>query len=98
MIAAVQAAGTILTRDHVATAMQTRSDRMLVAIDLSVPRVIAGDVATIPHVRLHSVDDLGDVVRQSAARRVREIPLVEAIIRDESRRAFARVEARRRRG
>jgi glutamyl-tRNA reductase len=97
VIAAVQAPETILTLDHCRHAMAARPDRPLLAIDLSVPRVIAGDVALVPNVQVRSVDDLGDVVRQSAARRAKEIPLVESIIQDETCRAYSRVEARRKR-
>jgi glutamyl-tRNA reductase len=97
VIAAVQAAGTLVTRDHGRDALAARPGRPLLAIDLSVPRVMAADLGTVPGIRVCSVDDLGDVVRQSTRRRAREIPLVEAIIGDEARRAWRRVVARQRR-
>jgi glutamyl-tRNA reductase len=60
------------------------------------PRVIDPDAATLPDVTLFSVDDLGDIARQSARRREREVPIVEEIARDEGRRAYTRFQQRRR--
>jgi glutamyl-tRNA reductase len=46
-------------------------------------------------VRLHTVDDLGDVVRASLGRREREIPRAERILTGEATRTYDRVVARR---
>jgi glutamyl-tRNA reductase len=62
--------------------------RSRVLVDLSVPRVIAPAVADIPGVSLRTVDDLGEFVRASAARRAAEVPRVERIVRDEAQRAY----------
>jgi glutamyl-tRNA reductase len=89
----------------------TRSDRFLIVpetcrpatgtargfqlVDLSVPRVIDPAVAGVAGVSLHSVDDLGDVVRESVRRREREIPAVERIVSEESARTYRQFVARR---
>jgi glutamyl-tRNA reductase len=89
LIAALHASAPIIDR-----AAMTRRDRALLAIDLSVPRVIDPDLASVPGVTLRAVDDLGAIAARSAAQRAREIPRVEAIARDEARRAMARLSAR----
>jgi glutamyl-tRNA reductase len=65
-----------------------RPSRSHVLVDLSVPRVIDPAVADVPGVSLRTVDDLGEFVRVSAARRAAEIPRVERIVRDEAQRAY----------
>lgn len=67
-----------------------------VMVDLGVPRAIEATVSTVAGVRLFSVDDLGDIARQSATRREREVPVAEAIAADEAARAFSKFQARRR--
>jgi len=52
-------------------------------VDLSAPRVLDPALAEVERVTLKTVDDLGDIVRQSTARRLGEIPGVERIIDDE---------------
>jgi glutamyl-tRNA reductase len=68
-----------------------------VLVDLSVPRVIDPRVGELDGVRVVTVDDLGDVARQSVSRRLREMPKVEAIAVEEARRSFQRFGARLRR-
>jgi len=97
VVAAVQTPGVLITRAMCEDVMHGRTDRRLLVIDLSVPRAVDADVASIPGVSLRTVDDLGDIARASAARRAGEVPLVEAIADDESRRAYRRITARRRR-
>jgi glutamyl-tRNA reductase len=64
------------------------SARSRLLIDLSVPRIIDPAVADVRGISLRTVDDLGEFVRASAARRAAEIPNVERIVRDEARRAY----------
>jgi glutamyl-tRNA reductase len=64
-------------------------------VDLSVPRVVDPAVADLAHVRLHTVDDLGDVVRASLGRRTREIPHAERILTGEAARTYGRFVAGR---
>jgi glutamyl-tRNA reductase len=66
-----------------------RAGRPLLAVDLSMPRALDPAIAALPGVTLRTVDDLGEVVRESVARRRREIPKVERIAYDEAQRAYA---------
>jgi glutamyl-tRNA reductase len=66
--------------DH---AMQLRSERPLVLIDIAVPRDIDPEVSKIPRVRLYDMDSLGDQVEHSRAQRMAEVPRVTAILEDE---------------
>ena len=80
-----------------ATDLANRNGRPLFAVDLSVPRAIDPASGEVDGVTLRTVDDLGDIARASLARRVAQIPHVEAIARDEARRAFVQFRARARR-
>lgn len=71
-----------------------RGLRPLLAVDLSVPRAVDPAVAGVEGVTLRTVDDLGDIARESLARRVQEVPRVEAIAHDEAARAWAQTRAR----
>src|SRR6187401_2392844 len=76
VITTVHAPGVVITRDDCERAVATRGGRRLLLIDLSMPPVIEADAALVPGVDMRSVDDLGDIARQSAAQREREIPKV----------------------
>jgi glutamyl-tRNA reductase len=69
--------------------------RALEIVDLSVPRVVNPVVSDLPNLTLHTVDDLGDVVRESVRRREREIPAVERIVADEVARTYRQFIQRR---
>ena len=90
LIAAVQAPTPVID----ARGWAARTDRPLLVIDLSVPRGIDPAAAGVAGVTLRTVDDLGEVARASLEGRAREVPLVEAIVREEAARAFRRLEAR----
>ena len=70
----------------VATAMCQRPDRPLMFIDIAVPRDIDPDVAQIPNLRLHDIDNLNAHLEQSLAERASEVPLVETILAEEEAR------------
>ncbi len=97
VIAAVQTPDRLIGADHCRRAIRVRAGRPLVIVDVSVPRAVDPAAAGIEGVLLSAIDDLGDVVRRSVARRASEVPRVEAIVRFEARRAYARFDARRRR-
>lgn len=61
-------------------ARHARSERLLVLVDLAVPRNINPDVAVLPGVHLFDVDDLRGTLDEALSARQREIPRVEAII------------------
>jgi len=95
VIAATRTSGFLIDADDCCVA--TRSSRTLEIIDLSVPRVVDPAVADLAGVTLRTVDDLGDVVRESVCRREREIPAVERIIADEAARTYRQFVERRNR-
>ena len=49
-------------------------------LDLGVPRDVEPDVARLPGVYLHDVDDLQAITERSRARRAEELPRAEAIV------------------
>ena len=55
----------------------------MVVVDLAVPRDIDPEVANIPGVLLHTIDDIQQVVERSLAKRAGEVPLVEGVVADE---------------
>ena len=93
VIVATRAAEFLIDADDCRAA--TRSGRRLEIVDLSVPRVVDPMVSTVAGVSLHTVDDLGDVVRESVSRREREIPAVERIVADEALRTYRQFVQRR---
>ncbi len=59
-------------------------ERPLVIVDIAMPRNVDTAVATLPHVRLYSLDDLQATLDESLAARQAEIPPVEHIIAAET--------------
>jgi glutamyl-tRNA reductase len=76
----------IVTETAVRRAMSERGDRKLVVIDVAVPRDVDAEVAAVPGVVLHTIDDIQTVVDRSLAKRAGEVPQVEAVILDEATR------------
>jgi glutamyl-tRNA reductase len=83
--------------DAAACRLAIGTDRRLHIVDLSMPRVVDPAVSDVAGVTLHSVDDLGDVVRETVRRREREIPAVERILAEESARTYRQFVERRKR-
>lgn len=75
--------------ETVRRAMDGRADRTLVIVDLAVPADVERDAAEVPGVRLFDVDDLRAGLDEAMTSRLREIPMVEAIVEDDVE-AFAR--------
>jgi len=75
-------------------AVVDRTARPLVALDLSVPRALDPAVGAWPGVTLRTVDDLGDLARRAAARRLSEVPRVERIADEEAARTHQLVVTR----
>lgn len=71
---------TILNRSQVTAAMSGRRQRPLVLIDIAVPRDISRDVASLPNVFLHDIDDLQAIVRENLRHREQELSLCREII------------------
>lgn len=64
-------------------AMQHRSHRPMVFMDIAVPRDVAVEVGNITGVRLYDMDALSDCLEASLAQRQAQIPKVETIITEE---------------
>jgi glutamyl-tRNA reductase len=76
----------ILRPENVAQAMTRRPERPLFIVDIAVPRDVDPDVATIPGVTLADIDALKGVIETTLDERRQEIPLVEEIIAEHTRR------------
>jgi glutamyl-tRNA reductase len=77
----------VVTPEMVAKAMRRRPNRPLVLIDIAVPRNV-DPAAERENVFLYAIDALQTIVDQSLARRRREVPRVEEIVREECDRYF----------
>jgi glutamyl-tRNA reductase len=76
----------ILGYENVGKAMAARSERPLFVVDIAVPRDVDPDVAKIPNVTLVDIDALKGVVEITLEQRREEIPLVEEIIAEHTKR------------
>lgn len=83
LISSTGAPHTIVSVEMVQQAMQTRSDRPLVLIDIAVPRDIDPDVDKIPQVQLYDIDNLNAQLENSLADRMAEVPQVKNILDEE---------------
>jgi len=76
----------VLTVDNVAQALARRPQRPMFIVDIAVPRDADPDVASIPGVSLADIDALKGVVETTLEQRRAEIPLVEEIIAEHTKR------------
>ncbi len=74
----------ILTEDGVSRAMDRRSGRPLLIVDLAVPRDVEPGAGRIPGVHLFDIDDLEVVVQENRERRRSEIGRAEVIAAGET--------------
>ena len=72
----------ILTHDEVKAAMRVRKDRMLLILDIAVPRDVEESVGRIEGVLLHDIDALRAIVDRNLQARRLAIPKVEAIVEE----------------
>lgn len=86
---------TVLNRSQVETAMRARRHRPLVLIDIAVPRDIGRDVASLPNVFLHDIDDLQAIVRENRRHREQELSLCRELIEAHAAEVLARLAPRR---
>ncbi len=83
LISSTGAPHAILSAEMVRQAMQTRTDRPLVLIDIAVPRDIDPDAAHIPNVKLYDIDNLNAKLEGALAERMAEVPQVKSILEEE---------------
>ncbi|HKP53970.1 MAG TPA: glutamyl-tRNA reductase [Chloroflexia bacterium] len=76
----------IIQRHHIEEAVLRRGERPLYLIDLAVPRDIDPEVAKLPGVHLHNIDDLHSVVRTTLRERESVLPEIEAMVTSEAAR------------
>ncbi|MEN8149252.1 MAG: glutamyl-tRNA reductase [Planctomycetota bacterium] len=72
----------ILTADEVRAAMKVRKDRMLLVLDIAVPRDVDPAASKIENVFLHDVDALRTIVDANLDLRRKAIPRVEAMVEE----------------
>jgi len=83
VIASTGAPHTVIQRWMVEEAMDKRSYRPVVYMDIAVPRDIDADIISIPGARLFDMDTLSKNLETSLAQRQSQIPKVEAILTEE---------------
>ncbi len=83
LITATGAPHTVVHPQIVADAMAQRPHRMLIIVDIALPRDVDDEVAEIPGVRLYNLDDLQHQVEDNIKAREMEIPKVKTIIAEE---------------
>jgi glutamyl-tRNA reductase len=82
----------VLNREMLSRALRARKNRVLMMIDLGVPRNIAPGAGELPGVHLYNIDHLKEIVLQNLKAREQEIPRAEAIV-EEHIENFARWQA-----
>ncbi len=83
VITATGAPHTVLHREIITEALESRPQRPLLIVDIALPRDVDDDVAEIPGVQLYNLDDLQRQVVDNLESRRQEIPKVEKIIAEE---------------
>ncbi|MDP2654223.1 MAG: glutamyl-tRNA reductase [Candidatus Omnitrophota bacterium] len=79
-ICAVCAPHYILEKDIVQKVMEARKGRELILMDISMPRNIDPQTATVPGIHLSCIDDLQQVMNESMRKRQASVGAVEKII------------------
>jgi len=76
----------VVRPENVRQAMASRPERPLFVVDIAVPRDVDPDVAGIANVTLVDIDALKGVINTTLEQRREEIPLVEEIIAEHTKR------------
>jgi glutamyl-tRNA reductase len=82
----------VLNREMLSRALRARKNRVLMMIDLGVPRNVAPGAGELPGVHLYNIDNLKEIVLQNMKAREQEIPRAEVIV-EEHIENFARWQA-----
>jgi glutamyl-tRNA reductase len=86
LVSSTGAAGVVLGRDDVASALRGRKGRPLFLIDLAVPRDLDPAIAELEGCYLYDIDDLEAVVAETLAGRRREAERAERIVAEQAER------------
>jgi glutamyl-tRNA reductase len=89
VITATGAPHPILDRALLEPAMAARPQRPLLIIDIAVPRNVDPNVAELPQVYLHNIDDLQGQADENVQERMAAIPQVELIVAEAVRQFLA---------
>lgn len=82
VLGAVQAPRPVVSFEGLRAAARARAGRMLVLLDLGVPRSVDPRAGDLEGVFLHDVDSLERLVRTNRERRLAEVPRVEALVEE----------------
>ena len=82
VVTAVQAPRPVVGIEGLRAAARTRAGRMLVLLDLGVPRAVDPRARDLEGVFLHDVDALERLVQANRERRLAEVPRVEALVEE----------------
>lgn len=88
VLTATSAPRPVFRSEDLAGVMKARSRRPMVVVDIARPRDVEPDAGELDNLFLYDLDALESVVEQNRARRAREIPRAEAIVREEVARFF----------
>jgi glutamyl-tRNA reductase len=83
VVASTGAEEPVLTRRQLEEAMESRSTRPLLVVDLGVPRNVEPKAGKIGNLFLHTVDSLDHLIQKNLKRRKEEVPRVEEILDQE---------------
>lgn len=73
----------VITHEQIEGAMAGRAHRPLLAVDIALPRDVEPSAASVPGVRLHTLDDLEAIAEANRREREAESAKVEAIVAEE---------------
>ncbi|ADY26571.1 Glutamyl-tRNA reductase [Deinococcus proteolyticus MRP] len=82
VIASAAAPHWVVQGEDAAQALQRRAGRPLFFFDISMPRILAPDIAKLPGAYLYNLDDLNSIVARNLEWRRSALPHAEAIIRE----------------
>ncbi len=82
VVTSVSSQQPILSQEILEHALEARRNRVLMLIDLGVPRNVAASASEIPGIYLYNIDDLKEIVLKNLKAREKEIPRAEAIIEE----------------
>jgi glutamyl-tRNA reductase len=83
VISSTGAPGYVITRDMAAAALHRRRNRLVLMVDIAVPRDIDPAVGHIDNVYLYNIDDLQGVVDENMQGRLKEARKAEDLISEE---------------
>lgn len=83
VFSATSAKNVIVTRPMVERAMEARGGAPLLFIDMAIPRDVDPDVALVPGVALHNINELRDVADRHQAQRAMAVGAVRELVEEE---------------